>query len=222
MEQYLVELLDKAQKLKNENVNCWFGIVSPDWLAMKQNLLMEHGTKEMQIANLKEMFYNSIDEKKHDCYVKLRELVDKEDWKSFYTDLLSRKPMPYGFELDSIAQFLVIEKEWAWLYRLLEQNEQHDKTDYRHTLKYANALMQSHNFEIRAMLVRTFREYAADRFAPKKSVSTGKYKYFCDALQSLADIGAKEELIELLQYFMTEYRRRPSLMIELRRIKVQS
>ena len=215
-----VKLLDKAQELKKEVNYRRFGTVSPDWLSMKQNLLMEHGTKEMQIANLTEMFYNSIDEKKHDCYMKLKEQVAQEDWKTFYTDLLSCKPVSFGFELDSIAPFLIIEKEYGWLYRELEQNEQRDKTDYRHPLKYAQALMQSHNIEIRAMLVRTFREYAADRFVPKKRVSTGKYTYFCNDLQSLADIGAKEELNELLQYFMDIYRSRPSLMAELRRIKV--
>lgn len=215
-----VELLDKAQKLKNEDNHRWFGSVSPDWLAMKQNLLMEYGDKEMQITNLTEMFYNSFDEKKHDCYTKLKELVAEEDWKDFYTDLLSRKPITFGFELDSIAPFLVIEKEYGWLYRELEQNEKRDKTDYRNPLKYAPTLMPSHNKEIRAMLVRTFREYAADRFVAKKRLSTGKYTYFCNDLQSLADIGAKEELIELLRYFKDTYRSRPSLMAELRRIKV--
>lgn len=217
-----VELLDKAQRLKKEKVNGWLGTVGPDWLAMKQNLLMEHGTKEMQIANLTEMFYDSIDEEKLDCYMKLKGLVAAEDWKNFYTHLLSSKPIHFGLELDSIAPFLVIEKEWAWLYDVLEQNEQHDKTDYRNTLKYAPALMQSHNTDIRAMLVRTFRGYAADRFAPKKSVSTGKYTYFCNDLQSLADIGAKEELTELLQYFKEQYSRRRSFMAELRRIKTDS
>lgn len=187
---------------------------------MKQNLLMEHGTEEMQIVNLTEMFHDSFDEKKTDCYRRLKELVAEEDWKNFYTGLLSSKLISFGFELDSIAPFLVIEKEWDWLYRLLEQNEQRDRADYRNPLKYASALMTSHNAEIRAMLVRTFREYAADRFAPKRKVSAGKYTYFCDDLQSLAGIGAKKELIELLQYFKTEYRRRPSLMAELRRIGI--
>ena len=214
-----IVLLDKAHKLKKESVQNWFGSIYLDLLAMKQDILMEHGTREMQIANLTEMFYDSIEEKKLDCYMKLKELVPDEGWKGFYTELLSRKPVRSGFELDSVAPFLVIEKEWAWLYRVLEQNEQRDNTDYRHPLKYAPALMQSHNMEIRAMLVRTFRGYAADRFAPKKSVSTGKYTYFCNDLQSLADIGAKEELAELLKYFKDTYRRRPSLMAELRRIE---
>lgn len=214
-----VNLLDKAQELKKENSQRWFGSINPDWLSMKQNLLIKHGTKKMQIDNLTEMFYDSIDEKKTNCYMMLKELVAEEDWKRFYTGLLSHKPISYGFELDSIAPFLVIEKEWEWLNRVLEQNEQRDKTDYRHPLKYASALMSSHNVEIRAMLVRTFREYAADRFAPKKSVSSGKYTYFCNDLHSLVGIGAKEEFIELLQYFKMEYRRRPSLMAELRRIE---
>lgn len=216
-----VGLLDKAHILKKENNQRWFGSISPDWLSMKHTLLMKHGTKETQIANLTEMFYASFDEKKNDCYMKLKNLVAEEDWKNFYTGLLSRKQICFGFELDSIAPFLVIEKEWTWLYHELEQNEQRDKTDYRLPLKYAAALMSSHNMEIRAMLVRTFREYAADRFVAKKHVSTGKYTYFCNDLQSLADIGAKEELIELLHYFKTEYKRRPSLMAELRRIETR-
>ncbi len=180
---------------------------------------MEHGTKEMRIANLTEMFYDSIEEKKLECYMNLKELVAGEEWKIFYTDLLSRKPIHFGFELDSVAPFLIIEKEYGWLYRELEHNEQRDKTDYRNTLKYAPILMQSHNKEIRAMLVRTFRGYAADRFVSKKKVSTGKYTYFCNDLQTLGEIGAKEELTELLQYFKDIYRSRPSLMAELHRIK---
>lgn len=214
-----VKLLDKAQELRKKKTHNWFGSFTPDWLSMKQDLLMAHGTKEMQIDNLTEMFYDNIDEKKTKCYIKLKELVAEEDWKTFYTNLLSRKPIRLGMELDSIAPFLVIEKEWDWLYRELEQNELRDKTDYRHPLKYAPALMQSYNMEIRAMLVRTFREYAANRFARGKSVSTDKYTYFCNDLQSLAGIGANEELAELLQHFKDQYRRRPSLMAELRRIE---
>lgn len=136
-----VDLLDKAQELKKENSQGWFGSISPDWPSMKHNLLMKYGTKEMQIANLIEMFHYSIDDKKTNCYMMLKELVAEEDWKDFYTDLLSRKPICFGFELDSIALFLIIEKEWEWLYRVLEHNEQRDKTYYRHPLKYASALM---------------------------------------------------------------------------------
>lgn len=216
-----IDLLDKAHKLRKENPQRWFDSINPDWLSMKQNLLMEHGTKKMQIDNFTEMFYDSIDERKNDCYMWLKKQVAEEDWKDFYTDLLSREPIRVGFELDSIAPYLIIEKEWEWLYRELDQNEKRDKTDYRHPLKYASALMSSHDMEIRSMLVRTFREYAADRFARKKSVSTYKYTYFCNDLQSLANIGMEEELIELLQYFKTEYRRRPSLMAELRRVETK-
>lgn len=212
-------LLDKVHALKKKDLGWHWYSINPDWLSLKQNLIVEHGTKEMQIANLTEMFHDNFDEKKNDCYMKLRQLVAEKDWKGFYTDLLSHKSVQSGFELDSIAPFLIIEQELAWLYRELEQNEQRDKTDYRRPLKYASALMSSHNIEIRAMLVRTFREYAADRFAPKKSVSSGKYSYFCHELQSLADIGAKEELVDLIRYFRNTYRRRPSFMAELRRIE---
>lgn len=219
--QEAVDLLDEAQKLKERDSQRWFGFTTTDWLSMKQALLMEHGSKEMQIANLTELFYAGIADIKLDCYMRLKKLVAEEEWKSFYTDLLSRKPILFSSDLDSVALFLIIEEEYEWLYRELEQNEQRDKTDYRYPLKYASALMQSHNMEIRAMLVRTFREYAADRFAPKKSVSPGKYAYFCNDLQSLAKIGAKVELMELVQYFKTEYSRRSSLMAELRKIEVK-
>lgn len=212
-------LLDEAQKLKKENSGRWFSYsVSPDWLSLKQNLLMEHGSKEARIANLCQLFHESYDEKKKECYGKLKELVAEEDWKKFYTDLFSIEPRHNA--LDSLAPFLIIEKEFDWLYDLLRENEQRDKTDYRQPLKYASHLRTTHGAEIRSMLVRTFREYASDRFGYKRKVKTGKYHYFCNDLQSLEDIGAKEELKELVAYCKAIYSTRPSLMSELRRIKI--
>lgn len=212
-------LLDNAHKLKKENNDRWFSYsVNPDWLSMKQNLLMEHGSKEAQITNLCQLFHESYDDKKRECYNKLKEMVAEEDWKKFYTDLLSSESG--YFALDSVAPFLIIEKEFDWLYDMLRENEQRDKTDYRHPLKYASYLITSHDTEIRLMLVRTFREYASDRFGYKRKVKTGKYHYFCNDLKSLEEIGAKEELKELVTYFKAVYSTRPSFMAELRRIKI--
>lgn len=217
----VLAILDEAQKLKKEDAaGRWlFGYsITPDWLSIKQNLLMEHGSKEAQIANLSQLFHESLDEKKKEYYDKLKEMVPEEDWKKFYTDLLSKESHYFAF--DSVAQFLIIEKEFDWLYDMLRENEQSDKTDYRRPLKYATYLITTHNEEIRAMLVRTFREYASDRFGYKKKVKTGKYHYFCNDLRSLGDFGAEEELKELVRYFKTVYNTRPSFMAELRGIKV--
>lgn len=214
-----IALLDKAVQLKKDESNRWLSFNrAPDWLAMKQQLLMEHGTKEDQIANLVELFHQSPDDTKMKYYEKLRDLISPSEWKDFYTNLLSSESG--YFALDNIAPFLVLEDEYSWLYRLLAEHEAKDKRDYRTPLKYAAFLMAEYNKEMRAMMVRTFRNYAEDRFGYKKKVKSGKYSYFCADLRKLEDAGMAEELRELVAYFKNEYKTRPSLMEELRKIKL--
>lgn len=214
-----IALLDKAVQLKKDESNRWLSFNRvPDWLAMKQQLLMEHGTKEDQIANLVELFHQSPDDTKMQYYENLRDLISPSEWKDFYTKLLSSESG--YFALDNIAPFLVLEDEYSWLYRLLAEHEAKDKSDYRTPLKYAAFLMAEYNKEMRAMMVRTFRNYAEDRFGYKKKVKSGKYSYFSADLRKLEDAGMAEELRELVAYFRNEYKTRPSLMEELRKIKL--
>lgn len=138
---------------------------------------------------------------------------------SIYTNLLSSEAS--CFALDNIAPFLIQEQEYAWLYGLLTEHETKDKTDYRTPLKYAAAMMPQYDKEMRSMMVRTFRNHAEDRFGYKKKVKAGKYSYFCADIGKLADIGMNVELTELVTYFKEEYKTRPSLMAELRKIKLK-
>lgn len=216
-----IALLDKAQGLRQDESNRWLTYgPSPDWLAMKQQLLMEHGSISARIENLKALFHHTYDEEKRwQYYEMLRNMIPDNEWKDFYTNLL-RSETGYGV-LDKIAPFLIKEGEYEWLYRLIAENEIKDKTDYRTPLKYSSVLIGEYDGEMRAMMVRTFRNYAADRFGYKKKVKTGKYSYFCEDLAKLADFGMDEELQELVTYFKDEYKTRPSLMTELRKIKTK-
>lgn len=214
-----IALLDKAVQLKKDESNRWLSFNrAPDWLAMKQQLLMEHGSKEAQIDNLVELFHQSLDDTKMQYYENLRDLISPSEWNDFYTKLLSSETG--FFALDKIAPFLILEGEYSWLYRLLAEHEAKDKRDYRTPLKYAAFLTAEYNKEIRAMMVRTFRNYADDRFGYKKKVKSGKYSYFCADLRKLKEVGMDEELRELVAYFKNEYKTRPSLMEELRKIKL--
>lgn len=213
-----LELLDEAQK-KKENVTTRYFMGSPNWLEMKQALLAEHGSREEQIENLRHLFYDSYgDNDKEKYYVQLKSMIPSDEWKDFYRDLLSG--VSCYDSLGIIAPFLIKEGELSWLQRLVSESEKRDASDYRTPLKYALALSPEFHDATAAQLARTFRAYAADRFPHKKQVKSGKYSYFRADLEKLLDAGYGLELKELVDYFLTEYRFRPSLVNELKAIEL--
>lgn len=209
-----IALLDRAQEIE-ENTPDRFIFNKPDWLGLKQELLDEHGTEEEKLENMKRMFYtNAL--KRDQYYHQLKEMVAPTDWKEFYQGLFAG--LSDEEPLSAIGQFLVEEKEYDWLFRLVEKRVKDYPTDYRTPLQYAAALSETRHDEISRMLTATVKEYAADRFKRKKSVNTSKYSYFCDDLKSIADAGYPAILRNLVEYLLIEYRFRPSLVRELRSI----
>ncbi len=97
-----------------------------------------------------------------------------------------------------------------------------DSTDYRTPLKYAGSLRQTHFEEMQAILIRTVRAYAADRFPPKKKVNSSKYSYFRADLESLSELGYSKTQKEIVEFLLQEYRFRPSLTKELKSIKLET
>lgn len=211
-------LLDRAQAIK-DNGSYFYSPKTPNWLELKQQLLVEHGTLEERIDNLKRLFYNSYNDKAK-FYHQLKELVDGDKWNAFYHNLLS-KATGYNV-IDEIAPFLIEEGEFDWLFRLVSEATAKDSTDYRTTLKYAGSLRQTHFEEMQAILIRTVRAYAADRFPPKKKVNSSKYSYFRADLESLSEFGYAETQKEIVEFLLQEYRFRPSLAKELRSIKLDT
>ncbi len=211
-------LLDKAQAIK-DNGSYFYSPKTPNWLELKQQLLVEHGTLEERIENLKRLFYNSYNEKRK-YYNQLKELVDGDKWNAFYHNLLS-KATGYNV-IDEIAPFLIEEGEFDWLFRLVSEATAKDSTDYRTPLKYAGDLRRTHFEEMQAILIRTVRAYAADRFPPKKKVNSSKYSYFRADLESLSEFGYAETQKEIVEFLLQEYRFRPSLAKELRSIKLNT
>ncbi len=211
-------LLDRAQAIK-DNGSYFYSPKTPNWLELKQQLLVEHGTLEERIDNLKRLFYNSYNDKAK-FYHQLKELVDGDKWNAFYHNLLS-KATGYNV-IDEIATFLIEEGEFDWLFRLVSEASAKDSTDYRTPLKYAGSLRQTHFEEMQAILIRTVRAYAADRFPPKKKVNSSKYSYFRADLESLSEFGYAETQKEIVEFLLQEYRFRPSLAKELRSIKLNT
>ena len=211
-------LLDRAQAIK-DNGSYFYSPKTPNWLELKQQLLVEHGTLEERIDNLKRLFYNSYNDKAK-FYHQLKELVDGDKWNAFYHNLLS-KATGYNV-IDEIATFLIEEGEFDWLFRLVSEASAKDSTDYRTPLKYAGSLRQTHFEEMQAILIRTVRAYAADRFPPKKKVNSSKYSYFRADLESLSELGYAKTQKEIVEFLLQEYRFRPSLAKELRSIKLNT
>ena len=107
-----------------------------------------------------------------------------------------------------------------WLHRLVSESEKTDGTDYRTPLKYSSVFTSDFHYEVAAQLVRTFRAYAADRFRPKKQVNSDKYSYFRSDLERLGESGYAQELKELVDYLLIEFKFRPSLVKALKAIKL--
>ena len=211
-----ISLLDKAQAIK-DNGSYHYSPKTPNWLELKQQLLVEHGTLEERIDNLKRLFYNSYGDKAK-FYHQLKELVDTAKWNTFYHNLLSKVA---GYKaIDEIAPFLIEEGEFDWLFRLVSESTAKNPTDYRTPLKYAGALRQTHFEEMQAILIRTIRAYAADRFPPKMKVNSSKYSYFRADLESLSELGYAGTQKEIVDFLLQEYRFRPALAKELRSIKL--
>lgn len=210
--QAAIKLLDKANALAGDK----YWLSCPNWLEMKFELLQEYGDKQSQIDVLSELFHKHWDEK---YYHQLKEMVDPEQWTDFYHNLLKCEATSWNIE--KAAPFLIEEKEFDWLYRLIRQNFDRSSNDYETVIAYAKVLLPTHKKEMQGLIVRSFREYAASRYAPKQKVKSSEYSYFRQALSSLSDLGYAKEQRELVEYFLEEYRRRPSLVHELASIKLQ-
>lgn len=211
-----ITLLDKAQEIENQK-RMAFPIGSTNWLEIKQQLLNEHGTKEDRIENLKKMFYNSLSDKDK-YYHQLKDLVNADEWRSFYHELLSRKD---NFNnINYIAQFLIEEGDFNWLFALILEAVTTDVCDYRTPLKYAKALRHSHYDEMQAVLTRSICAYAADRFRRKKEVKTSKYTYFCEDINALAAAGYNVTQANIVKFLLKTYYFRPALIKNLRTIKL--
>lgn len=209
-------LLDRAQAIK-DNGSYFYSPKTPNWLELKQQLLVEHGTLEERIDNLKRLFSNSYNDKAK-FYHQLKELVDADKWNAFYHNLLS-KATGYNV-IDEIAPFLIEEGGFDWLFRLVSDSTAKNPTDYRTPLKYAGALRQTHFEKMQAILTRTVYTYAADRFPPKKKVNSSKYSYFRGDLESLSELGYAGTQKEIVEFLLQEYRFRPALVKELCSIKL--
>ena len=190
--------------------------LNPQWLDLKQAILLEHGSPEERIENLKVLFLKNID--KAGYYHQLKELVDPNDWTAFYRNLLG-KMNGYGL-LYEIAPFLIEENEYDWLYRLVAETEKNNPTDYRTPLKYAEALRTTHADQLKGQLSRTIKAYAADRYAPKKKVNSSKYDYFRNDIDSIGGKGYPQLRKELVGYLLKEYAFRAALAKQLRSIKL--
>ena len=207
-------VLDKAQAMK-DNGQMRYSPYTPDWLELKQAILLEHGTLEERIENLQQLFLTGNDKDRY--YKQLKGIVNADEWKDFYQKLLNSVK---GYDvLNQIAPFLIEEGEFDWLYRLVSETERLDRTNYRTPLKYAEALRKTHRNQIESQLTRTVMAYAADRYAPKKKVNSFKYEYFSDDLESLAAKGYPILLKELLESLLKAYSFRPSLARHLHSIK---
>jgi len=193
----------------------WSG--EPNWLEMKYELLKEHGDKQSLIDVLSDLFHQRWNEK---YYLQLKGMVEADKWPEFYHKLLQCGAS--GGEIERAAPFMIMENEFDWLYSLIKKNFDYRPDDYRTIIAYAKELRPTHEKELQGLIVRSFRAYSASRYAPGQQVNSSKYTYFCEALSGLSQLGFAKEQRELVTSFLEEYKRRRSLVQELRKIRLMS
>ncbi len=213
-----LRLLDRIIKVSNDAEYRSFAYGNTtNWMEIKQKLLSEHGSREDQIENLRQLFLSSTYDKET-YYSELKELVDSEEWKDFYTKLFKEIS---DFEiLYNLAPFLASEGEVDWLFTLLQDYWKNTPEGYDMLLKNARYLLPEFESELKNMLSQSFKEYAASRFESGKRVKASTYQYFRQDLLKLVDLGFSDILSDLIRHFRDEFGTRPSFMAELRRIKI--
>ena len=210
--QNALSLLEKAPELTSEHR---YSRDYPNWLEMKYELLKEHGDRQEQISTLCDLFRQQWDEK---YFLLLKEMVQPDKWREFYHELLNCGAS--SFQIERAAPFLVMENEYDWYYTLIKDHFNSFPDDYRTLLQHAKALLPTHEKEMKELIMRSFRAYAASRFTPKRRVKSSKYTHLCEALSCLPELGMARELQELVAYFHEEYPCRRALLQELSAIQL--
>lgn len=108
------------------------------WMEVKQKLLREHGSREEQIENLRQLFLSGTSDKET-CYSELKGMIASDEWKDFYTKLFREKS---DLEiLYSFTPFLAREGEVDWLFSLLHDYWKKNQMSYDILLKNARFLL---------------------------------------------------------------------------------
>ena len=162
------------------------------------------------LAPLNEAYF-STRQHPEEYFLLLKEMVQPDKWREFYHELLNCGAS--SFQIERAAPFLVMENEYDWYFTLI-------KDHFNSFLQHAKALLPTHEKEMKELIMRSFRAYAASRFTPKRRVKSSKYTHLCEALSCLPELGMARELKELVAYFHEEYPCRRALLQELSAIQL--
>ena len=209
-----IDLLNK--KCEADDDHQFWSMRTPDWRKMKLDLMREIGDRDGENQSLRDLFFNNRCDIEY--YHELKKLIAPEKWHDYYHELLDAV---VGYDkLGMLAPILKEEGEYEWYYTLLYEHFAKAPTDYDTLLKHTSDLLPFYNNDLRAMIVKAFRAYAALHYAPKKQVRSDNYSYFRADLERLAEIGCQQELRELVEILSEDYRFRPALYKQLQSIKL--
>lgn len=166
------------------------------------------GDKQQQIKLCSELFIMKGAGKEY--YKKLKKLVAKSEWPAFLYQLIKKvKDMRLSFIGQSnVADIYVMEHEPEKLYQLIKA-EKHIGLNALNN--YARHTGISHAEEMLAVYVGLLKQEGA-------TADVKAYTRIANAMDCMCKLhGGKEEAHKLAEYFRTNYRRRPSMMAEIKR-----
>lgn len=178
------------------------------WKEKELELYELKGDKEQQIRLCSELFIMGGAGKEY--YKKLKKLVDKGEWQFFLHQLIDRvhdKGIGF-FGQSNVADIYVMEHETERLYQLIK-GEKHISLDVLNN--YAQHTGNSHAEELLDVYIGLLKKEG-------ETANVKTYARIANAMECMCKLhGGKAEAHKLAEYFRVNYRRRPSMMAEIKK-----
>ena len=199
-----LSLTKESQRIASENRK--YG-VEEEWMRTELDIHTCMGNKEKQLQLCRQLFIRRNGSM--DYYQQLKQLVSPEKWKSFLKQLLSQTKMSAMFSSSIEADIYVAEQDEQSLFNLLMDKSHHTLDMFD---KYAMYLKNSLSSELLTEYIIMVKEYASQNMGAKH------YYRIRQAMEAMLKLeNGPEAVSQLATYLRENYRRRPSLLAEIKK-----
>jgi len=199
-----LSLTKESQRIASENRK--YG-VEEEWMRTELDIHTCMGNKEKQLQLCRQLFIRRNGSM--DYYQQLKQLVSPEKWKPFLKQLLSQTKMSAMFSSSIEADIYVAEQDEQSLFNLLMDKSHHTLDMFD---KYAMYLKNSLSSELLTEYIIMIKEYASQNMGAKH------YYRIRQAMEAMLKLeNGPEAVSQLATYLRENYRRRPSLLAEIKK-----
>lgn len=179
------------------------------WRKMLLEVYEMTNNKEKQIDVARVLFISEGGQKEY--YSKLKKLIEPKEWKEYLSTLLAEAQLSSKTTWGScnLADIYVEEGESDKLFAIIMENSSYD-TDVLN--RYAKHVGEEHAKEMLDRYTELLKKDA------ERNVNAKAYHRIANAMEKMCELkGGKKATHELAEFFRMQYRRRSSMMAEIRR-----